>query len=164
MLDFSVTFFIALVNLAILFFALRAILFKPVTKFMEKRQAGVRAELDEADKKLEEAGALKKQYEAALEKARGDAMKILADAQAAALKDADAIRSEAKAEAEETLRRAHEETEKEKAAALAVFRKEASGLVVMAASRLLRREIENGDGQKIAGQILKDLAAAKGSP
>jgi len=37
MLDFSITFFITILNIGVLYLILRAILFKPVTKFMENR-------------------------------------------------------------------------------------------------------------------------------
>ena len=49
MFDFSVTFIFTLLNIFILFILLRVVLFKPVTRFMQKRADAIKADLSKAE-------------------------------------------------------------------------------------------------------------------
>ena len=118
-----------IVNLAVLVFLLRLIIYKPMKKFMAKRQEELEhevASLDEAAAKSEGARALLEQKEKELEqKQRRDyyeAMQKAASADElikAAQKDADAIIDQAERRADEIKQGANEEI-REAAAVMAV--------------------------------------------
>ncbi|MDR2494443.1 MAG: ATP synthase F0 subunit B [Spirochaetaceae bacterium] len=158
MIDISIsTFFITLINIGILFLVLRKVLFKRVTCFMEERADAVRRTLEEAERSKAEAADLLREYrehlknreeagakimQAATEKANAEAERIVA----AALRDAEALKANARAR-----------IEAEQQAALAKFRSEAAALVVAAASRILQRELTQEDNRRFAGILLQEI-------
>ena len=157
MLDFSVTFVITLINIVILFFILRAILFKPVTKFMEARAEKVRSSLEEAEKDRAQAKELLAQYGEKLRQAQDEGTAIVRRAEERARLEAERILAEGKAGADKLLADAHKQLEAEQRAAMAVFKAEAAALVVAAAGRLLQRELGGEDRRRYAGLLLKEL-------
>ena len=119
-----------IVNLAVLVFLLRLIIYKPMKKFMAKRQEELEQEvasLDEAAAKSEGGRALLEQKEKELEqKQRRDYYEAINNSSAsadelikAAQKDADAIIDQAERRAEEIKQGANEEI-REAAAVMAV--------------------------------------------
>jgi F-type H+-transporting ATPase subunit b len=159
MLDFSVTFFITFINIAVLYFILRKLLFKPVTLFMENRTLKIRGELEQASREKAQAEALRESYEAQLRKVDEEADKLLREAREAAQEQASAIVVEGKAEAARLIENARLQIEEERRSATAAFRIEAANLVIAATGRLLRREVTGEDARRAAG----DFVAALGS-
>lgn len=157
MLDFSVTFFFTLVNIGILFFILRAILFKPVTKFMEERSKKIQDDLEQAEKDRNQAKSLAAQYEERLRKAEAEADALIRHAREAAEREAAGIINAGKAEADRIAAAGRFQIETERKAALAQFRAEAAALVIAASSRLLRREVSGEDARRQAALLLTEL-------
>ena len=162
MLDFSVTFIITLINITVLFFVLRAILFKPVTKFMADRAKRVEDSIEQAEKNKAQARALFAQYEAQLKTAETEANAIISGARENAQTEAEKIIAESRVSAEAILANARKQAEMEKEAALAAFRKEAAALVVAASGRLLAREIQTEDNRQYADMLLGELSREAG--
>jgi F-type H+-transporting ATPase subunit b len=158
MLNFSVTFFITLVNLAVLFIIMRAILFKPVTKFMKARQDAVKADIDNAAKQRADAEKMKADYEAQLATAEGKADKIIADAKITAGKNAEKIVKDAQADAAQMMKAGEARIKAEEQAAAATFQAQASALVLAAAAKLLQREFTSEDSKREAALFLKQLS------
>ena len=163
MLNFSVTFIITIINIAFLYFILRAILFKPVTKFMDDRSRRIQDSLDQAENDRAQAKALLAQYETQLGTAKTEADAIIREAREKALRESDRIIAESKAAADTALKNAQKQIEAERLAALAQFRKEAASLVIMASGRLLARELKDGDNRRFAQMLLESTAADSGS-
>jgi F-type H+-transporting ATPase subunit b len=151
------TFLITVINIGILFFILRAILFKPVTQFMENRQKGIQEALDQAETEKNQAKLLLKQYEDQIKNIEKEASEILKTAREAAKIESDRIIAEGKAASELILANGHKQLEAERQAALAVFRAEAAALVITASSRLLQRELNQDDSRRQAAALLRDL-------
>ena len=156
MLDFSVTLVITIINIAILTFILRAILWKPVTKFMAERAKRVQDSIDQSEKDKAQANALLARYTAQLETAETLANAIIIKAKEQASAEAEKIITSGRASAEDILASARKQLEMEQKAAMAAFREEASALVVAAASRLVGREIKSEDNQQYAAMLLKE--------
>jgi F-type H+-transporting ATPase subunit b len=152
-----VTFFFTLVNIGTLFFILRAILFKPVTKFMEDRAKKIRNTIDQAEKDKNQAKQLLQQYEDRLKNAEEEAEGIIRSARETAGQQADRIIAGGKEAAENLLKNARQQAEVEQQAALARFRSEAAALVVSASTRLLRRELNQEDHRRYAALLLREL-------
>ena len=158
MLDFSVTFIITLVNIAVLFFILRAILFKPVTKFMADRAKRIQDSIDQSEKDKTQARALLAQYEAQLKTAETEADAIIQTARENARLEAEKIIAESRVSAEAALANARKQLETEHRAALAVFRKEAAALVTAAAGRMVSRELRDEDNRQYADMLLEGIS------
>ena len=162
MLDFTVTFGITIINIFILFLILRAVLFKPVTKFMAERAKKVQDSIDRAARDRMEAKELLDRYEAELKDANIQADKILSQARENAVKEAARIVAQGRAEADEIVARTQKQIEAERCAALARFNTEAAVLVMAAASKLAARDVSGDDNRRYAKMMLEELAACKG--
>jgi F-type H+-transporting ATPase subunit b len=159
MLDFSVTFVITLVNFGVLFLILRAILFKPVSKFMAERARKVQNDKDEAERAKNEAEAIRLQLEGRLKNAEEEAAEIIKAAREEARESAGAIVTEGRAEAERQLAQARLQARSEYQAALRLFQAEAAALVVTAAGRLIERDLSLADHREQAAALIRDLEA-----
>ncbi|MDR1374216.1 MAG: F0F1 ATP synthase subunit B [Treponema sp.] len=154
------TFLITLINIGVLFFVLRAVLFKPVTKFMADRTKRIEDGIAQAEKDKHQAKQLLEQYERQLKNAETEGDVIIKAARETARQEADRIIAEAGAAAEAMAAAARKQLEAEQKAAMALFRAEAAALVVGAAGRLLGREINGEDRRRQAEIFLRDLAPA----
>jgi F-type H+-transporting ATPase subunit b len=157
MLDFSVTFVFTLINILVLFVILRLALFKPVTRFMEKRARAVAADIEEAKNEKAQAKSLLQNYEERLKNVRTEAEAIIRDAREEARRQAEAIVAGGRAEAQNILANARDQTRAEYRAALASFQAEAAALVVTAAGRLLKQDITREDSLRHAELIVREL-------
>ncbi|MCL2833040.1 MAG: F0F1 ATP synthase subunit B [Treponema sp.] len=163
MLDFSVTFVITIINIAFLYFILRKILFKPVTKFMTDRQQKIRDSIEQAENDRTQAKALLAQYETKLNAANAEAEAIIRGAREKAAEEADRIAKDSRTAAENSLHNAQKQIEAERLAALAAFRKEAASMVISASERLLGRELKGEDNARFAQMLLYEAAAETGA-
>ncbi|MDR2184632.1 MAG: F0F1 ATP synthase subunit B [Treponema sp.] len=154
------TFLITLVNIGILFFVLRAVLFKPVTQFMADRTKRIEDSIAQGEKDKHQARQLFEQYERQLKGAEAEGEAIIKAARETARQEADRIAAEARAAAEAMTSAARKQLEAERKAAMALFRAEAAALVTGAAGRLLGREIDGEDSRRQAEIFLRDLARA----
>jgi F-type H+-transporting ATPase subunit b len=162
MLDFSVTFIITIINITILFFILRKLLFKPVTKFMTERAKRVQDSIDQAEKDKSQAQALLKEYKNKLKNAGGEADEILKSAREEAAREAKRIVADGKAEAAGIIATARGQIETERLAALAKFRIEAAALIMAASSKIVSRNFSADDDRRFVNMLLDELAAKKG--
>ena len=102
-------FIMAFLNLIILYFVLRRVLFKPVMKFMNDRTKSIEDSIADAEKQKAEAIAMKASYEAQLKAARAESKKIIDAAVAKGTAQQAGIAAEAQRQAEEILARARNE-------------------------------------------------------
>jgi len=161
MLDFSVTFIITILNIIILYFILRKILWKPVTKFMAERSKKVRDSIEQSENDKARAEVLLAEYEDKLKNAEAEAEEIFHAARAGAEAEAEEIIAKAKIEAERFLAAARIQLEVEHQAALVKFRAEAAALVIAASSSLAGRELGSDDNRRYASMLLEELQKRK---
>jgi len=151
---------ISLANLAILFFAIKMFLYKPIKKTMAKRQeqldeqyAAAKAAQDMAEKNQ---AVWKEQLDAAQKTT--DAM-IKEAAQTAQFRG-DKIVAEAKAEAEAIVRQAQTEAALEKKNAEAGIRREIVDLSTELAGKMLEREVKAEDHRRLIDSFLDEIGDA----
>ncbi|MCK9268565.1 MAG: ATP synthase F0 subunit B, partial [Alkaliphilus sp.] len=80
LIEFNAAFVIQIINALLLFGALTFILFKPVTKLLNKRTEGIQSSIDEAEVKLSEADKLKAEYEEQLRDIKNERNAIIGKA------------------------------------------------------------------------------------
>ena len=162
MLDFSVTFIITIINITILFFILRKILFKPVTKFMADRAQKVQDSIDLAEKNKAESAKLLAENEEKFKNADAEVKEILKTAQKNAQALTDQLLAEAKEEAANITAIARKQIEAEHQAVMAKFKLEAAALVIAASAKLASRDFSGDDNRRYANMLLDELATQKG--
>ncbi|MDR1418773.1 MAG: F0F1 ATP synthase subunit B [Treponema sp.] len=150
------TFLVTIINITILFFVLRAVLFKPVTKFMEDRTKKIENALSQAEKDKKQAKQMLAEYEAQLKSAGEEAGAIIRSARETAEKQALEIIAGGKEQAERIIDGARRQLRTEEEAALAHFKAEAAALVVAAAGRLVQRDFGGEDNLRLAAMLLRE--------
>ena len=163
MLDFSVTFIITIVNIAILFLILRSILFKPVTKFMENRAQKIQNSIDEAGKDRSSAQKLLEEYQDKMKDIHREADAIITTAHKTAAVEADRIIADGRAAAEALTAATRKKLDEERQLMISRFRLEAAALVMAASARLVQRELSGDDNRFYANMLLDELAAQQGN-
>ena len=163
MLDFSVTFIITIINITILFFLLRAILFKPVSKFMAERAKRVQDSIEQAQNEKEAATKLLVEYEKKLKEAESESRDILKTARESAERQAELIIADGRREAQDALNTALKQIETERQAALAKFKLEAAALVMAVSAKLAAKDFSGDDNRRYMNMMLDELSAQKGS-
>jgi F-type H+-transporting ATPase subunit b len=162
MIVFSLsTFLVTILNIGILFFVLRAVLFKPVTKFMAVRSAKIKDAIEQSEKDRNQAKILLEQYEARLKSAEAEAESIMRSAREKARQEAERIIAHGRETADSLVANARKQIDAEQEAAVAVFRKEAAGIVVAASARLLSRELRTEDNRKYAELLLNGINSGR---
>ena len=161
MLDFSVTFIITIINITILFFILKKILFKPVTKFMAERAKRIQDSIDKAQEDSAQAAKMLAEYKEKFASTDEQAREILKTARENAGRMAEQIIGEGKLEAQGIIDGAHRQIEAERQAALAKFKLEAAALVMAASAKLVSREFGGDDNARYAKMLLDELAQGR---
>lgn len=149
---------INIVNIVILFLLLRAILYKPVSKFLRERREKVAGELTEAKKMKEEAEAMKAEYERKMKDVEEECKALLRQGQIEADRKAEEILQEARRQADALLEDARVRAAEEKQRAMEEARAEVSVLAAQLAAQLLQREISAADNDAIVDAFFSDLS------
>lgn len=155
------TMIFAWVNLLILFFVLKKILFKPIKNMIDKRQEEITNLYDDANKSKEDAKALKEDYETKLEKANEESEQIIRDATRKAQLKEEEILHEAQENAAKVLARAEEQIDMEKKQALNDIKDEVSDMAVAIASAVLERDVKEEENQEIIDNFIEGLGDKK---
>ena len=146
-----------LVNLLILFFIMKKLLFKPVKAMIDSRQKEIDDLYADANASKEDAAALKAEYEQRLNEANAEKEAILKEAyRKAQLRDEEMLR-EAQAQAAKTLQRADEQIAMEKKRALNDIKDEVSVMAVDIASAVLARDIKKNEHEKLIDSFIENL-------
>ena len=160
MLNFGVTFFITIINLLVLFFILKKLLFKPVTNLMETRTKKIKDALNDAAIMKGQAEELQSRYDALMAGADAEAERLVKEGEERAKDEAKALLDKAQAEATETRRRGEAAAEREREKALQELTADIAALATEVAGRLVGREAKAEDA-RAAEQLVKQLEAAR---
>ncbi|MBE3576608.1 MAG: F0F1 ATP synthase subunit B [Limnochordales bacterium] len=152
------TFLFTALNVLVVMWLLSRFLFKPVSEILEKRERAVRETLEAAKRQQDQATSLLREYEGKMAAAEAQAQEIVSKA----LHDAERLREErlqaAATEAEKLLDRARREIGEEKEKALRELREEAVELALMAASRVIGRQLSAADDRRLVSEFIGQLA------
>jgi F0F1-type ATP synthase, subunit b len=162
MLDFTVTFIITIINITILFFVLKAILFKPVTKFMADRAKRVQETIEQAQKDEEAAKKLLAEYEDKLKNVETQVHEILRIAHEDAERQSQTIIADGQRSVQDMTAAALKQIEMEHQAALAKFKLEAAALIIAVCAKLATKDFSGDDNRRYVNMLLDELSAQKG--
>lgn len=151
------TILFTLLNLLILFLGIKHFLFKPVNGILEKRQEEVDRTLREAETAKSEAEAEREAYSQKLAEAKEESAEMLRKATRRAQERSDEIVAAAKAEAASVMQQNEQELERERRRAATALRGEVSGLAVAVAEKVVGREINQADHERLIDEFIDSV-------
>lgn len=146
-----------MISIFVLFLIASYFLFNPAREFLKKRQDKIKDELDTAAKDMEDAAALKAEYESKLKNIDKEAEEILSDARKRALANENKIVAEAKEEAARILDRARVEAELEKQKAADEVKREMVVIASMMAGKVVKASIDTNIQESLVDETLKEI-------
>ncbi|MFZ5968892.1 MAG: F0F1 ATP synthase subunit B [Bacillota bacterium] len=150
-----------IVNTLILFMILKKLLFKPVTEFMQSRQNAISGAIKEAEDKNKEADQIMKQYQAKLEGVQEEGRQIIKEATQRAEQRADEIAKNAQTDASKLKERAEADIQREKQKAINALKDELAGLAVMAAGKIIDKNLDAGQHETLIKEFIDEVGEAK---
>ena len=144
-----------------LFLVLKHFFWDKVRDFMDKRQAAVEAQLEEARVANEEADRRLAEYEDVVAKAEEKGREIVKDSKKMAEERADSIVSGAKAQATEIVQNAEKKAEQERAKAVSDMKSDIAKIAVMAAEQIVGKEVKDNGEDVIIDKIIEEAGAGK---
>ena len=140
-----------------LFLIASHLLFNPVRDMMQNRQNRIKSELENAAADMENARALKEEYEAKLRDIDKEAEAILGEARKKALANENKIVSDAKEEAARIIERAGVEAELEKSKAVDEVKREMVVLASLMAGKVVNAAIDTTVQDSLIEETLKEI-------
>jgi len=147
----------AIINFLILVAILNKFLYKPVTKMLNERRNEVVYNLDKAEKAKIDSEKMKDEYVSHLQNAKSEAQEIIAKANKMGEQTKNEIVTQARAEAEKVSIKAQEEIRLEKIKALGELRDEVASLAVLAAEKIISKNIDSKDHEKMVQDFVKEV-------
>ncbi|MBQ7688945.1 MAG: ATP synthase F0 subunit B [Clostridia bacterium] len=147
---------INILNILILFFLTKALLYKPVKKFLDVRKTRLAEEKQAALDAEASAQARKAEYDALLADAEASKAALLQEAEANAQEKARQILAEAKQKAEETAQNAAAAAVHEREKMLSDARDEIADLALEISAKIIGREVTDADNLAIAKRFFGD--------
>lgn len=146
-----------MISIFVLFLFASYFLFNPAREFLKKRQDKIKGELDNAAKDMEEAAALKDEYENKLKNIEKEADEILSDARKRGLANENKIVAEAKEEAARIIDRARVEAELEKQKMADDVKREMVVIASMMAGKVVKASIDTSVQESLVNETLKEI-------
>lgn len=148
-----------LIVFLIVFGVLASVIWPKILGALDAREQKILSDLRSADEAREQAKAALADYERSLAQARDEAGRMIAQAKADASAVAAELRSKNEQELAEMKHRATREIEAAKAAAVAELHGHAANLATAIARKILGREINVGDQQRMVEETLKEIGS-----
>lgn len=142
-------------NVIILYVVLRLLLYKPVLKFIKKREHKFADKVDELDEREKELDRRKKEYEKLMEEASSEAATIITNSNEMARDHAREVLDNAKEHARDLVIRAKKEIEAEKTQARLDMKTEIADMAIQIAEKVLEREVSLEDNRKIIDEFFE---------
>ena len=154
MININFTFILTILNFILLVFVLRAVLFKPMIKFLDERAKKIDESLKLAEENKKRAEDMKIEHDQIIKEARSKASEIVDSAMVNASKESREIISEARDKAQATIDSAKDEIIIEAERIKQDLRKEVASMSVSLAGKVLEREIKADDHKELINKSL----------
>lgn len=153
--QFIWTFVFHIINAVILFFILRRLLFKPVKKFLDQRENKFRQQVQEIDERQSEIEKLQIEYTKRLEQAKSEAASIIEQANELANEHLRDAKQKAQEQSKAMLERVRKQLESERDQVMDELKADTAKMAIEIASKILQRNINAEDNQKIIEEFLE---------
>ena len=132
-----------------------------IVKGLKDREMKIRNSIEEAEMAQQQARQALEQYERNLASARAEAQKMLDDAKTQQQAITADLKQRADGELAQMRDKAKRDIEAAKAAAIAEIHSHATSLATTMASKILKREINAGDQQRMIQESLQEMVASR---
>ncbi|MDQ3518320.1 MAG: F0F1 ATP synthase subunit B [Gemmatimonadota bacterium] len=132
--------------------------FKPITAAVAEREAMLQRALDEAKRDRDEAAKSLTEQRQAIENARAEAQRYIAEGRAAGEKMRADMMALTRQEQQETMDRARREIGAERDRAIADLRKEAVDLAIRGASKVIEKDLDEPTNRRLVENFLGSLS------
>ncbi|MBP7401619.1 MAG: F0F1 ATP synthase subunit B [Clostridia bacterium] len=153
---YLVTVVLTIIDVLVAYVILKHFLFKPALKFMRKREATIREQLEDASRRQEEAELQFQESARSIEEAKRDASVIVSDARQAAQNKSDSILSAAKDEAAAIVAKGNLESDRMRTTLLEGMRGEVADLSVRIASRVIQQYMDESRQRELVEVLLDE--------
>ncbi len=150
-----------LINTLIIFLIFRIFLYKPVCKILDQRKELAAKEIADAQAAKESAEKTEQEYLAKLADAKAEAAEIMKQATARAQAREEEIISDANKNAAEIKAKAEEAIERDKKRAMNEIKDEISDIVILAATKVVEKEISAKDNEELISDFLVNVGNEK---
>ena len=145
------------VNMFILFTIVKKLLFKPVMKVLDQRDAEIKKSYDEANQANEKAVNLEKEYSEKMAQARDESGEIIKQAALSAQRREQEIISDAQEKVAIMTKRAEAEIAQERKKAYQEIKNDISDISVAIAGKMVQREITAEDHRALISQFIENV-------
>ena len=142
------------ITVIVLFLVLKKFFFEKVKNFMETRSNSIQDAFDSAEAGNRRADEKMQNYTKRIANVEAEGREIIRDAKIKADAQAREIIEDANKQATEILNKAERNIEREKQKAMEEMRKEVAALAMMAAERIVEREIQNVGQDEIVDEVI----------
>ena len=149
------------VNLIILVFVMKKLLFKPVLKIIEQRENEVSSMYEKAEVAKKNAEDMESDYTKKLSSAKEEALRIVKDASREATLKGEQIISEAQQKASAAIKKAENEIEREKKAAVNEIKNDIASIAVDVAQKVIEKEINESDYERLIEEFIENSGESK---
>lgn len=151
------------ITVLVLFLILKKFFFEKVHNFMVERENEVRTQFETAEETNRLAEQKLVEYEERISNYQSEGREIIKAARDDAKVQAQGIISEAKDKARKVMEQSEAEIERQKYSARQELKEEIGTLAVMAAERIMERELSDKNQSEIVDQIIKEAEEEKWS-
>ncbi len=144
------------INFVILFGALSLVLYKPVLKMLDQRQAKIRESMDQAESIKQQSARGEQEIKSRLEAAHKDAQKVIEQATAIGERLKAEAREEAHKEAESLIQKAQLEIKRQRDKDLEGLRAQFADIAILAAEKVIKESLDKEKQRKFIDEVLKE--------
>ncbi len=149
------------INFVILFGLLSVVLYRPVLKMLDERQAKIKESMEQAEQMKEQMARSEEQIKAHLETARREGQDIITQATQIGEKLEEEAKDKARQEAESLIAKAQVEIGRERDKAIDELRKEFADITIKAAEKVITKTLDKNKHQDLIDEALEESTTFK---
>lgn len=151
------TYLAQLISFLLLVWLLSKYAWNPLMKVMDDRRKNIESILTQAEKELQQAEEIKREYQAEMLKARQEAQEIISKATKVSEERAAEILVLAREEAEKVKKSALADIERERERAIAEVRAQVADLSVLVAEKIVRQKLDIQGQEQLIEQFIQEV-------
>ena len=149
------------INFIILLVLLSVVLYKPVLKMLDERQAKIKESMDQAEQIRQQVVKTEDDIKAQLESARKEGQKIIVQAEQIGERLKNEAKEEARHEAESLISKAHIELQRQRDKDIEDLRKQFADIALLAAEKVINETLDKEKHRKLIDEVLDSSATFK---
>lgn len=147
---------IQVINVALIILVLRALLYKPVIRMLDRRSERIKESLEAAERQKQESLRSEEEVKKELNQARQEGQVLIGQATQIADRLKEEAREGARREAEAIINRTRSEIQRERDEAVEQVRQQFADLTIVAAEKVIRKSLDKSAHQELIEEVLRE--------